>query len=184
MTVVTSANRLLPAGLLALACAACSPTLDWREVRCGSPAVVALFPCKPVAQERALSLAGQSWQATLRACDAQGMTFAVLSLAQPQPTDPKQPDTPPGPVQVQALQESAAQRWGPVVEAVGAAGEVKLPAFTSSRWSLHRRQLEDGRTIESQALFVAHGPQLLQISVSGPRLEATALESFFGGLRW
>lgn len=184
MTLVISANRLLPAVLLALAFTACSPALDWREVRFGSPAVVALFPCKPVAQERPLSLAERQWDATLKACDAQGMTFAVLSLAPPKAPDPKQAQTPPGPAQVQALQGSAALRWGPVVEGFGAVGELKLPAFLSARWSLHRRQLEDGRTIESQALFVAHGPQLLQISVSGSRLEPSALESFFGGLQW
>ncbi|MFO1268454.1 MAG: hypothetical protein U1F67_17830, partial [Rubrivivax sp.] len=40
--------------LLAAALGACSPALDWREVRPAGTAVVALMPCRPNASTRSV----------------------------------------------------------------------------------------------------------------------------------
>src|SRR5262245_60104525 len=43
---------------LAFSVSACSPALDWRETRLQGPGLLALFPCRPVAQSRQIELAG------------------------------------------------------------------------------------------------------------------------------
>ncbi|MBE0548915.1 MAG: hypothetical protein IH627_14965, partial [Rubrivivax sp.] len=48
--------------------AACSPTLDWRDVRPAGSGVTLLMPCKPVVQERSLPLAGAPVRLSLQAC--------------------------------------------------------------------------------------------------------------------
>ena len=62
---------------LAAAAAACTPALDWREVRPEGAGLVALFPCKPDRQVRRLPLAGTVVEMSLWACSAAGATYAV-----------------------------------------------------------------------------------------------------------
>ncbi|HEY1393515.1 MAG TPA: hypothetical protein VFV25_09055, partial [Methylibium sp.] len=62
---------------LATAVAACSPALNWREVRPESTALLAMFPCKPGQQERSLPLAGAMVQMRLYACEAEGASWAL-----------------------------------------------------------------------------------------------------------
>lgn len=69
-------RRLLPSGL-ALACGACAPTLDWRELSLPGAGLHAAFPCRPVAQQRQVPMAGATVAMTLHACEAGGATFAV-----------------------------------------------------------------------------------------------------------
>ena len=57
---------------------ACTPELNWREVSLGGDAR-ASFPCRPQSDTRALVLAGQPVQMQLKACEAQGVLWAVSS---------------------------------------------------------------------------------------------------------
>ncbi|RZU00546.1 hypothetical protein [Rivibacter subsaxonicus] len=68
-----------PLALMLALLAACTPTLDWREVRPTGSKLVALFPCKPERVTRALPLAGAEVQFELLACSADGSTWALSS---------------------------------------------------------------------------------------------------------
>jgi hypothetical protein len=56
---------------------ACSPSLDWREVRPEGSGVVALFPCKPTMDARMVTLDGPPVRMVLTACQAGDATWAV-----------------------------------------------------------------------------------------------------------
>ena len=68
---------LLCATLLGAALPACSPALDWREVRPDGSAARVLFPCQPKSQTRQAALAGARMPMTLLSCEADGQTFAL-----------------------------------------------------------------------------------------------------------
>ncbi|MDE2048217.1 MAG: hypothetical protein KGJ44_07410 [Betaproteobacteria bacterium] len=69
------------AALSAAWLAACSPALNWREVRLGAGAqgndVLALFPCRPERATRRLLLDGVPADFTLLVCSADGMHFSL-----------------------------------------------------------------------------------------------------------
>lgn len=67
---------LLPAALLA-----CSPALNWREVRFDADtAMRMLLPCKPDRAERQLDIAGHAVVLLMVGCNADGATFAVSQV--------------------------------------------------------------------------------------------------------
>jgi hypothetical protein len=68
---------------LSMLLAACSPALNWREVRPDTADVRALLPCKPDHAAREVQLAGASHSMEMLGCEAAGATFtvAVLSVA-------------------------------------------------------------------------------------------------------
>lgn len=63
-----------------LSLSACNPTFNWRETRIENTSLVALMPCKPDHQSRALPLAGQRVDMHMTACDAGGATFAIAHV--------------------------------------------------------------------------------------------------------
>ena len=74
----------LAAAVAATSMWACSPSLDWREVRPLDSSVVALFPCKPSGQERRVLMAGQPVRLTLLACEEIRKGIAELVSLQQQ----------------------------------------------------------------------------------------------------
>ncbi len=167
--------------LAALIClAACTPALDWREVRLSGGQVTGLFPCKPSVQERSVKLGGWTWAASLHSCDAEGVTFAALQMT-------PVVDLPLARAEVQeslkALRESAAQRWGLSEDGQAAPASVKVPSALTPEWTRHRRSGQDQAPVATQALFFALHGQLFQLSMHGPNLRAEAIEEFFGRLQ-
>ncbi|HIV71943.1 MAG TPA: hypothetical protein H9903_13495 [Candidatus Aquabacterium excrementipullorum] len=69
---------------LLMGLSACSPSLNWREVRpADADGLVALFPCKPDTAQRELAvpgLAGGPATVHLLRCDAHGATWALSYL--------------------------------------------------------------------------------------------------------
>lgn len=55
----------------------CNPAFNWREVGIGNTRLLALFPCKPEAAQRRVSLADQDLELTMRSCEASGVKVAV-----------------------------------------------------------------------------------------------------------
>lgn len=169
------------AAALALWLSGCSPALDWREVRAPGDHLVVLFPCKPASQQRAVPLADRPWQATLQVCEAQGLTFALLSLVQ---AGEVQTDAKPAhEAELEALIQSAPGRWGLADADAKAPDGVRLPAGVVGRWSHHTRAVNDAPPVRTQALFLNHQGRLYQLSVSGPALTHAVFESFFGALK-
>jgi hypothetical protein len=167
-------KRVAPA--LALAAAACSPTLDWREVRPADSAVQALFPCKPASQARRVTLAGSVVEMSLFACAAGDVTYA---LAFADLRDPARVTT--------ALDELARAAHVNLQAAPGASSEpVRVPGMTPNPSALVWRidgRLPDGKAVAQRSALFAYGTRVYQASVLGAGLDAAAADAFVDALR-
>ena len=165
-----------PAFLLAAATQlACTPALDWREVRPPGSGMVALFPCKPSAMTRGVSLAGQTVSLSLHACSAGGQTWG---LAHADVVDPARVGA-----ALRELRASAARNLGaaagrPLPLAV--VGATPHPA--SGREQIDGRA-PDGKALAGQVAVFARGTLVFQATVLGATLPADAADTFFGALR-
>lgn len=160
--------------LLPLALAACSPSLNWREVRPGGGELKAMLPCKPDQATRRQSLAGYEVDLSMMGCEAGGGLFAISvielgSLTQAQA------------VQAQwqihllaALQAQGAQRETYVIRGANAQPEaLRLQAVGRS---------PEGRTLTVQAVWFTRGQRLYHAAVYAERLTPEMSEPFFGGM--
>jgi hypothetical protein len=165
----------LCAALTGAVMSACSPALDWREVRPEGSGVVALFPCKPKSQTRTATLAGARVPMTLLSCEADGATFALshADLGDPSQVTPA----------LIELRTALAGNLG--------AGDVRSVAFDvtgmtpnpqAARVKLEGR-LPDGTKRQEQAALFTRGTRVYQAVVLGPRVEDAAANVFFESLR-
>jgi hypothetical protein len=67
----------LCSALLALALAACSPSLNWREVRGSDAPYVVLLPAKPSSFARTIDLGGIKVEMSMTAAEVDDVNFAV-----------------------------------------------------------------------------------------------------------
>ncbi len=166
----------LAAVLAACSALACTPTLDWRELRPAGSSAQLMFPCKPASHVRQVTLAGAAVEMSMFACSAGAATYALAfaDMADPARVTPAlaelaraasthlQPSVPPSstPIRVQGM----------------------TPNDQAARWQIAGR-LPDGRAVQEQAAFFAYGTRVYQATVVGERLDAESLETFFGALR-
>jgi len=164
------ATVCLPAGLVA-----CSPALDWREVRPEGSGVTALFPCRPDKHERSVGIAGASLRMQLHSCDAAGATFslAVVDGAET------------GGVErlLVALKEGAAAN----IAGRAALGEPFAPPGATPNPAsalLHvQGRLPDGRPITLHGAFFVHGVRIYQAAAIGAAIPEETLRGFFGAIK-
>ena len=168
--------RAVPA-VLALACVlACTPVLDWRDVRPPGAGLVALFPCKPAGHARRIVLADTPVEMTIYACSAGGATYAVgfADLGHPAQVGRA----------LSALAEASARNIGSALAADTA--PVSVPGMTpnpqAQRLSLTGR-LADGRPVQEQVAVFSRGTRVYQATIVGVQLRADAVDVFFGALR-
>lgn len=159
-------RHLLGATLLGSLLPACSPALDWREVRPEGSTAVALFPCKPKSQSRLATLAGAPVRMTLLSCEAEGATFA---LAHADVADPARIGT--------ALEEMAAALAANLQASEQRSAPAAVPGMTpvpaARRLEMGGRFPDGAPAQESVALF-AHGTRVYQAAVLGARPGAAA----------
>jgi len=155
----------------------CSPALDWRETRLEGPGLMALFPCRPVAQSRQLVLGETPVTMSLQACEADGNTYAV-GLADV--GDPARVAA-----ALRALSEASTAKLGPAAQAasqaLGVAG--MTPQAMAGRWRLDG-QRPDGAALGMETAVFARGTWVVQASVIGGKPAAQAVAPFFEGLRF
>jgi hypothetical protein len=153
----------------------CSPALDWREVH-GDAGTVALFPCRPTKETRPVALAGARTAMTLRACQAAGVTYA---LAEAELGDPAR------------IGPSLAQLKATLVGNIGGQVQTRrpfvLPGMTPSPHAERvdaRGALPDGTPAQQSAAFFTRGTWIYQATAMGPQLDAEAVETFIGSLKF
>lgn len=155
---------------------ACSPTLDWREVRPAGSSALLLMPCKPKAQERRLLLAGQPVRMALHACSAGEQTW---SLAFADVADP---------ARVGDVLKLLAQTAGANVAAAAAQGQpFVVPGATpniDSQTVGYEGKLPDGRAVQLRVAVFAHGTHAYQATVLGPALPTEGVQTFLSSIRF
>ncbi len=155
--------------------AACSPALDWREVRVEGRDAVALLPCKPAAHARQMLLGEGDVKLTLQACQAAGMTWGVASA---DVVDPRRVGA-----ALQALREASAGNLGASPGAtlpLQVTGATPQPHSARAEYAGRR---PDGQPMQAQVAVFSRGTVVYQATVLGERLSAEAADTFFGSLK-
>ena len=152
--------------------AACSPTLNWREVRPEGTRLALLLPCKPDKAQKTVPLGGPATPLSMLGCDAGGATFAV---AVAQLGDAAQ--AAPVLAQWQSL-ALANMKAGPAQVAplkVSGAAAVLVKA---------QGRRPDGAVVEGQAAYFAQGAQVFQVVLYADRIAPEVAETFFSSLKF
>jgi hypothetical protein len=174
--------------------AACNPTLDWREVRIDVEGPVAQFPCRPSTHARTVSVGGANVTMTMRACRADGTTFALawFDVADPGKVEP-------------ALEHLRASAQGNVQADDAGVRELDLevpgatPQRRAGRWRW-RGRLPDGTAVLQEMALTARGTRVVQVATvrgagrteqagakggdAGVAMVDERAQAFFAGLRW
>ncbi len=157
--------RIVPAlfALIAIV-SACSPSLDWREVRPDGAGVLALFPCKPEIEQREPVRMG------LAVCKAAGSNFSLtwVRLDDPAQVAP-------------ALQEMRVSLAARLQARAAPAQAVQVKGMTPNPQAV-QQGLQAERQQARIAVF-ARGMWVYQAVMLGAKPDEAAWETFLTGLR-
>ena len=161
--------------LVAAILSACSPALDWREVRPLDSQAQLLMPCKPTDQVRRVMLAGQSVRLTLHACAAGGQTWglAVADLGDPTRVA----------VAMAELGASAASNIGAATARSAPIQVLGATPSPASQRLLLKGVRPDGQPLQMHVAVFTHGTRVFQASALGEQVPDEAADTFFNGLR-
>ena len=165
---------VLLAGLLTVT--ACSPTLNWREVRLDA-GVSLLLPCKPDKAQKQVPLGPQPTTLNMLGCEAGGATFAVAVAELPDPAQVAEVLS-----QWQAItlknMKAAPLRAPPALFKVAGADANPAPV-----WLQAEGQQNDGSAVHSRAAYFAKGTRVVQVVMYAPKINPDAADTFFTSLR-
>ncbi|MBM3362331.1 MAG: hypothetical protein ACKOCZ_07835 [Betaproteobacteria bacterium] len=165
--------RHLQAFGLSLLLLACSPALNWREVRVEGGGLSVLLPCKPDRATKTVPLGGSPATLAVMGCEAAGAMF-VVSVAELGQAERSATVL----LQWQDLTLAHMRAVQPVRQPVQVAGAAGAAVRIAARGS-H----PDGQAVEAQAIFFARGSQIFQAVVYAPRISPDAAETFFASLK-
>jgi hypothetical protein len=172
------AAPLLPAVLaLLVALPACSPALNWREVRPEGTRLALLLPCKPDKAEKIVPLGGPATTLSMLGCDAGGATFAVAvaDLGDAAKAAPVL-------AQWQSLTLANMKAGAaPQVSPLKLPGAAALPPASLVK---AEGQGPDGKPVSGQAAYFAQGSQVFQVVMYSPRIAPEVAETFFSSLKF
>lgn len=153
---------------------ACSPTLDWRQVRPEGWGLVASWPCRPTLQARSVPLAGPAVELGLLSCTADEHRFAIASadVADPARVGPA----------LKALAAAAQANVQGVVEAERVALVPGMTPQPAARWWRVQGRLPDGQPVREQVLVFAQGMRVFQATLVGPVADDTLAKTFFDSI--
>lgn len=162
-----------------LALPACSPTLDWRELRVTADGRL-LFPCRPDQVGRDVVLEQGSVPATMWTCDAGGLTWSLTRFD----LDSSE----------RAGRLLLDLRHRLLINLKGSEESALTPEVSGSTASVHARRSSilgvrtDGSPARAEALFVAQGARAYQAVVLGRpsavQAHSAAIQEFFDSLQW
>jgi hypothetical protein len=167
--------RILVATTLLAVATACTPTLDWRDVRPEGSGATLLLPCKPSSLTRDVRLAGGSVRLTLHACSAGGATWA-LGFADVG-------DAARVAAALAELRAAAIANLGAGASQVLALAVPGATPYAGNTHVLISGHLPDGAAVQEQLAVFARGTLVFQATVLGAQLPADGVETFFTSLR-
>jgi hypothetical protein len=164
----------MPAALLLVCLAACSPTFNWRQARLDPGGLKALLPCKPDKGTRELPMAGRQVSLQALGCEAGGATFAVLGAD----------------IGDAARGGEVLAQWKTATLAKLHAGEPRERPFNppgaralpEALRVVAQGQRPDGGKVVSDAAYFARGSHVFQAAIYAEKLEPEAADAFFAGL--
>ena len=155
---------------------ACTPSLNWREVRLEQSTLKILLPCKADHGSREVPVGSQTLMVRMSGCEAQGHLLAVARM--PMPAQAKPADI-----------ESAMAQWQSATLAnmngvlnSSEPWEVKASVPIAAKRISASGKTADGRVIQSQWVMFASENQIIQAVVYAPKLQAEVSDTFFAGL--
>ncbi len=177
-----SAYRLLMCVVVAVVATACTPSLNWRELRLAPTSAVALLPCKPDHAERSVPLGGQPTTLVVSGCETGGATFALMVATVPAG---RAPDDLLAGWQQATLAHMRAQGTPHRQDFRPPRG---LPLAHAQRVQADG-QRADGRAVKAQAVWTARaaeggGTELLHAVMYSDRAQAAVADAFFEGIKW
>lgn len=167
--------RRRPLLSLVLLMAACSPSLNWREVRPEGSGLTLMFPCKPELLSRALEAPGAPASARmgLAHCEAAGLSFSLSWSEVPDPTQV-------APALVQMREALLAGLKLPAAQPLA----LQVPGMTPSAGAVTQTLgAPGGRGQQARLAVFARGLRVYQLLVVGPRADAPAWDGFLGSLQ-
>ncbi len=167
--------RPLAVTALALSLAACTPSLNWRDVRTESGELGALLPCKPDRGSRTVPLGGSPVPVQMMGCEAAGALFAIASV--PLPASAHSAAL----AQWNAATLANIQASAPDVQPFAPPGSVRIngSAIVSAQG-----KRADGRTVHSRAAYFASGQRVYQAVVYADKPDPEAADTFFSSFKF
>lgn len=163
-------------GGLALILSACSPTLNWREVRADTSSLRFLLPCKPDQAKKQVPLGPGEVQLNMLGCEAGGATFAVAWAELAPGADTAAVLSQWERLTLQNMRASSPSESQPL-KVVGA-GNAPAP-----RLLLATGQTADGKPVQGRAAYFSSGSQIFQAVMYAPKIAPEAADTFFTSLR-
>lgn len=167
--------RMACVALLGALLGACSPSLNWRQVRPDGVDMTLLLPCKPDRANKTVPLGGRSTRLSMTGCEAGGAMYA-LAVADLDDASQAAPVL----AQWQSLtlshMRASASTQRPIP--VPGADAQPAPTLVSAR-GIH----PDGQAVEGQALYFARGARVFQAVIYAPRIDPDAAETFLSSLK-
>jgi len=157
---------------------ACSPVFDWRETRPEGSGAVAMFPCRPVKQERSVRIGAAVLPMQLHSCRAGDALFLIAAV---DVDDPAEVTPRLAAFRAQALANLGVASGGDAAP-IAVAGATPNPQ--SGRVDLVGAR-PDGRRVVAQAAFFVKGLRLYQATVLGADGSPgrDVVDTFFGAIR-
>lgn len=166
-------RALLLAGLWGLVLSACSPSMDWRQMRPADWTITVALPCRPSQVARAVPLAGPPVTMSMLSCSVGDQLYAVAAVDMGDPARV-------GPA-LRALREAARAN---VAGQVRSERPAQVPGMTpaDARRVLIEGRRPDGQAVRVEVLVFAHGTRVYQATVLGPAVDRALTDPLFDGL--
>ena len=155
---------------------ACTPALNWRDVRFDNARLIGWLPCKPDTAERSVTLEGRSTPLRLMGCEADGMDFTLAQLQLPERFSAQQAQQAWQAASLSSLQAAAvlsSQDW-----TLGGSSSALVP---------QRVVAQGGQGVTARWAWFAYDGQLYQAAVYARASRAAradqAMDTLVSGLR-
>lgn len=158
---VASAMRAGAAFGVALLLGACSPALDWRDVRPKDIDILLTYPCKPEQIAQDVVLADRKVRMSMTGCVADKMTFALAHARLP---DPALAAT----ALAQLHQSAVGNVRGKVTAAAAAAVKNATPGLPDSLDLKIDGRMPDGKPVRERVLLFSQGSDVYQLTAFAP----------------
>lgn len=156
--------------------AACSPSLNWREVRTESGGLKAMLPCKPDKATRAVPLGDRQVELRVLGCEASGAAFVVMHGDVKNPLSSGQVLAQWKMASLANLRATRAEE-GPFLPPGGMALRQSVRVSASG-------QRGDGSKVDSEAAYFARGSHVFHVAIYADRVAPDVARAFFDGLKF